>query len=124
MEITVKHIITVDSTVLGLRSLLLENAKDVNAKTGNVKAVPVNKEPEKKIVPKEVETTEVTETTSADKPKYTREEVRAKAIELKSKKGTMKIKEILTRFNAASVTSLGDELLDDVMEAIEEELNA
>lgn len=124
MEITVKHIITVDSTVLGLLSLLLENAKDVNVKTGNVKAVPVNKEPEKKIVPKEVEITEVTETTSADKPKYTREEVRAKAIELKSKKGTMKIKEILTRFNAASVTSLGDELLDDVMEAIEEELNA
>lgn len=123
MEITVKHIITVDSTVLGLLSLLLENAKDVNVKTDNVKAVPV-KEPEKKIVPKEVETTEVTETTSADKPKYTREEVRAKAIELKSKKGTMKIKEILTRFNAASVTSLSDELLDDVMEAIEEELNA
>lgn len=124
MEITVKHIITVDSTVLGLLSLLLENAKDVNVKTGNVKAVLVNKEPEKKIVPKEVETTEVTETTSADKPKYTREEVRAKAIELKSKKGTMKIKEILTKFNAASVTSLSDEVIDDVMKAIEEELNA
>ena len=123
MEITVKHIITVDSTVLGLLSLLLENAKDVNVKTGNVKAVPVNKEPEKKIVSKEVETTETTETTSS-KPKYTREEVRAKAIELKSKKGTMLIKKILTRFNAASVTSLGDELLDDVMKAIEEELNA
>lgn len=123
MEITVKHIITVDSTVLGLLSLLLENAKDVNVKTGNVKAVLVNKEPEKKIVPKEVETAETTETTSS-KPKHTKEEVRAKAIELKSKKGTMKIKEILTKFNAASVTSLSDEVIDGVMKAIEEELNA
>lgn len=121
MEITVKHIITVDSTVLGLLSLLLENAKDINTKTAKIEAVLVNKEPEKKIVPKEVE---ITETTSADKPKHTREEVRTKAIELKSKKGTMKIKEILTKFNAASVSSLGDELIDDVMKAIEEELNA
>lgn len=121
MEITVKHIITVDSTVLGLLSLLLENAKDVNVKTGNVKAVLVNKEPEKKIVPKEVETAETTETTSS-KPKYTKDELRAEALKVKAKKGAMRVKEILSQFNVSGIKELDDNDIDKCMEAFKGEL--
>ena len=126
MEITVKHIITLDNSIIKLLTEALNTTPMWGVKDENK----ANFEPKKDkssgvaVGSNEEDVAEKIEEKPAKVPSYSREEVRALALKLKDKKGTPKVREVLSKFGVNSITDIEDDRINEVAKAIEEELNA
>lgn len=119
MEITVTHIIKLDSSIMEIltaltRGNVLEKVQTKSVKTETQKTVEkaekiVNDEP-----PFEVDV--------KTESKYTKDELRAEALKVKAKKGAVCVKKILSGFNVSGITELDDNDIDKCMEAFKGEL--
>ena len=119
MEITVTHIIKLDSSIMEILTALtkgnvLEKVQTKSVKTETQKTV---EEAEK------IENNEPPfETDVKAEPKYTKDELRAEALKVKNKKGAMRVREILSQFNVSGIKELDDNDIDKCMEAFKGEL--
>lgn len=125
MEITVKHIITLDNSIIKLLTEALNTTPMWGIKDENK----ANFEPKKDkplvvAVESEEDVAEKIEKAPANAPSYSREEVRSLALKLKDKKGTPKVREVLAGFGVNSITDISEDKINEVTKVIEGELNA
>lgn len=122
MEITVTHIIKLDSSIM---EILTSIAKGNISEKVITKAEKTEKaEPQKTVEKAEkiVNDEPPFETDIKAEPKYTKDELRAEALKVKNKKGAMRVKEILSSFNVSGIKELDDNDIDKCMEAFKGEL--
>ncbi len=116
MEITVTHIIKLDSSIMEILTALTKGNVLEKVSTKAVKT-----EPQKTV--EKAETDEPPfEADVKTEPKYTKDELRAEALKVKNKKGAMRVREILSGFNVSGLKELADNDIDKVMEAFKGEL--
>lgn len=125
MEITVTHIIKLDSSIMEILTALAKGNVSEKVTTKVEKTEKVEPKEEKVII-KNTETVvndePPFETDVKAEPKYTKDELRAEALKVKAKKGTMYVKKILSSFNVSGITELDDNNIDKCMEAFKGEL--
>lgn len=122
MEITVTHIIKLDSSIM---EILTSIAKGNISEKVITKAEKREKAEPQKTVEKAEKIVNDEPPFEADvkaEPKYTKDELRAEALKVKAKKGATRVKEILSGFNVSGIKELDDNDIDKCMEAFKGEL--